>query len=192
MNIIEGNLKGFLLLILILYGCGEEMKEIDDGIVLPTSDSERVSMYSYDEKNRVKIVIRGLRSVVYKEQQEIWLDDIKVLILDYEEMGGLVRVELTANEGRVNYESLDFEVWGDGLIVREEEVRIEGDRFYWDNERKYFYTKDEELVKIYRLMKGEDGGVVIARGRNLVAKDELKTVELDEVETGVPKLLLEE
>ena len=165
---------------------------MNEGLVLPTSDSERVSMYSYDEKNRVKIVIRGLRSVVYKEQEEIWLDDIKVLILDYEEGGGLVRVELTANEGRVNYESLDFEVWGEGLIVREEEVRIEGDRFYWDNEKRYFYTKDEELVKIYRLIKGEEVGVVIARGRNLMARDELKTVELDEVETEVPKEVLEE
>ena len=179
-----------IMLVLLLIGCSDKEKQKSkDAIVLPTSESKLVKIYSYDDKGKVKTIITGLRNVVFRDSKEIWLDKLRVLHIGIEKKKK-VYIQLTADKGKVNYKTFDCEAWSNAVIVRENEVRIETERLFWDHEEKKVYTKDEEKVVMYKRTNPDDPkdkSMIKTIGKNLKADDILKTVELEEAISATPQ-----
>ena len=180
----------FHILMLILISCEDEPNEkVRKDVVIPTSESKLIKMYSYTKTGKVQTVISGQYDAIYRNSNEIWLDTVRLLHIA-KSKGKDVLVELTADKGKVNYKTMNCEAWSNAIIIREKEVRVETHRIYWNDEQKKFYTKDEGKVTIFKVLhpkNPKDDSVIKVVGKNMVADNGLETIELDDAITATPK-----
>ncbi len=177
-----------ITIILILISCDDEVSNKKDILVIPTSEAKFLKIFRYDDKGGVEIVITGLKNVIFRDSKEIWLDKIRVLYLS-KEGDKDVSIQLKADKGKVNYKTLNCEVWSNAVVLRENEVRIETERLFWNHSEKKVYSKDEGKVVIYKRNKPNDPNdmsMVKSVGKNLVADSNLKHIYLDSAITSPP------
>ncbi|MDH5680146.1 MAG: LPS export ABC transporter periplasmic protein LptC [Spirochaetota bacterium] len=178
------------IIMLLVLSCDDDQKEtVRKDVVIPTSESKLIKMYSYSKTGKIQTVISGQYDAIYRRSNEIWLDTVRLLHVA-KSKGKTVFVELTADKGKVNYKTMNCEAWSNAVIIREKEVRVETHRIYWNDEQKKFYTKDEGQVTVFKLLRPndpKDDSVIKVVGKNMVADNGLETIELDEAITATPK-----
>jgi len=186
----------FFFIILFQIGCNfaKDKPRRTKGIVIPTSESKLIKINSYDNYGNIKTIITGQRNVIFRDSKEILVDKIRILHI-LKEKGKDVFVQLMADNGKVNYKSLDCEAWGNAVIVRDKEVRIETEMVFWNHKEKIFRSHKDDKVIIFKKVHPDDPNdksMIKTIGKNLIVDNSLKnikTVELDETVSATPQSL---
>lgn len=185
----------YIFLFILITNCHQiEKKKTITSHVIPTSESLLIKIFAYDKSNKLKTIITGKKHIIFRNSQEIWLDNIKIIHI-YTEDNKTSYVQLTADKGKVNYKTYHSEAWQNAVIIRDKEIRIETERVYWNHDERKFYTKDEERVIIYKrqyLNNPNDNTIIKTVGKNLIANENLKTIQLEKSITSSPKKLIDE
>jgi len=180
----------FSFFLLFLHtSCADDKPKPHEALVIPTSESKYLKIFSYDPQGKVRTIIMGKKNVVFRNSKEIWLDKIRVLHF-VQEGDKVVHIQLTADKGKVNYKNFNCEAWSHAVVIRDKEVRIETERIFWNHEEKKIYTKDEEKVVLYKIVYPDDPNdqsMIKTIGKNLIADNSLKTIELDESVSATPR-----
>mgnify|MGYP000178632728 CR=1 FL=1 len=191
------------LVLILLFGinsCHKD-KQINRSskIIPPSSESKLVKLYSYDLKGHTKTIITGQNSVVFKNSKEIWVDKLRVLHILYKKNRKKeIYVELISDKGIINYKTLDCEAWGNVVLKKDKEVRIETERVYWNHKKKVFKTEEDKEVVSYKRLHPENPNDT-SQIRQISKKLEVdvslnpikgdKTVRVEEGVTIIPKPL---
>ncbi len=189
-----------LVLLLVMSSCHKDRQVNRNATIIPpSSESKLVKLNSYDPKGNIKTIITGQKSTVFKNSKEIWVDKLRVLHILYQKnRKDAVYVELTSDKGIVNYKTLDCEAWSNVVLKRDEEVRMETERVYWDHKKKIFKSEEEEEVVSYKRLHPNDPNDT-SQIRQISKKLEVdvslnpikgdRTVKVEEGVTIIPKSL---
>lgn len=130
------------------------------------------------------IIVRGDVDSTYDRTNTIVVNDLRVLYNNIDqETGELSQAQLTSDYGEVDYQTKDFEAWGNVVAIKDQDIRVETSRIKWDNSTQRLTSVPEEQVLIYRI----DGTVTV--GKNLVMDKELNIIELEEGLTQTPRTI---
>lgn len=172
--------KAWLLtgLILIISGCGIRFKdtshrrnEVADVVL---SDFQYTSA---DSRGRREWVLKASEAKMFNQKNEIKLYN---MAMTFYGAGNQIQSFLSANYGFVNKQTLQVYAEGNVKILSEQQAVLTAEKVFWDNDKKLFYTEEEELVTIQR------GGTLI-RGYNMKADSALKEVTIERVVADIDK-----
>ncbi len=182
------------LSILILSACNHSETNINDqrevDLVFPGAETVNYVQTIYNSDGELQSIIKGKKESIYDLQvkQRIYVDNLEVLYKSIDEKTGEEKnTKLSSKRGALivnknDNEKIDgLEAWGDVVIIKQGGERIETQRIFWDHVHERIYTKENELVTIFR----SDG--TITKGRHLEADKSLNSIKLDNPITSAYK-----
>jgi len=122
------------------------------------------------------LIIRGKSDSTYLQTSEIDVLDLHVLYSTVQEDGERIITQLTADKGKVDYRTKNFEAWGNVVIIKDNDMRIETEKILWKQSTNSLTTEPGERVVIYKM----DGTVEIGRNLKVNMRDGLNTIELEQ------------
>ncbi len=176
-----------LIFILAISACNDDFAEIDeknkinevnesDKEQFPKIVSNQFYQIFYNDLGERELIVYGQTERFYQNKNEIHLKDVQALILNHISENEVREIMIEADNGKLDLNTRNGEVWGNVVIIRENEVRIETNRLVWNNSLKKLYSEENEEVIIYK----NDG--TITKGKSLVAENDLSVIEIENAE----------
>ena len=115
--------SAIILLIILNFSfisCVDEEEDYggDKPVYSVLAEAEDVIILRYDEKQEIDLVIRGKKDFIYRDNF-MEMHDFKVLFYGKDDKGNPLNVQLTANFGKVNTKTKDFEAWENVIVIKE-------------------------------------------------------------------------
>ncbi len=167
-----------IFMVSLLTGCGIKFKdtshkrnELADAIL---SDFQYTSA---NIKGQREWTIKASEAKMFNDKNEIKLYNMAMTFFGADNQASSF---LSANFGFVNKLSLQVYAEGNVKILSQQQAILTANKVYWDNDKKIFYTEENELVTIQR-------GNTIIHGYNMKTDSELKQVTIERVVADIEK-----